>query len=236
MSRLDEAGERVAGEVTALTENVERLTERVAELESERARGQRVDGQAGGARGGRGAPALPGRSGVQGEAVTRDPVDYSRNPVAPPAPPHPAPQIAARPATPAEICKRAGDVMKLARSAGWEVDPTYALGHARGVGGETLRLTHSLALRMRLPDTGYRAAAIWTAAALSGGEKLVWKHDSSFVQVVGHTGHTVRMVGLNGRKGQPEVLNLKAYLLDPSRLTDPSNVGSVSISTERSQS
>jgi len=144
---------------------------------------------------------------------------------------HPAPEVTARPAAAEEIPTGAKRVMKAALAAGWEVNPTYARGHAMGSRGETKGLTHSLALRMCLPGTRYRAAAVWTAAATSEAPALKWSADSAFAWLAANL-FMAREIPLTAGRKDPDALNMAAYLLDPSRLTKPCTVGSVTTNSD----
>jgi hypothetical protein len=166
--------------------------------------------------------------------VTLEAVDYRRRwqaePQDVPAAPHPAPEVGARPATPEEIPTGARRVMKAAVAAGWEVLPTYAKGHAVDSSGHAKALTHSVALRMHLPHTRYRAAAVWTSAAILGPLTVgpgasKWSADSAYAW---GAGMMPTVVPLTASKAHPDALSLGAYLVTPSRLTNTSIVDSVS--------
>jgi hypothetical protein len=147
-------------------------------------------------------------------------VDYGRkwgDPV-PVVPPHPAPEVTRRTATPEEIPAGARQVMKKATAAGWSVVATYARGHSVDNYGHAKVLTHSLAVRLRLPGTQYRAVAVWTAPAELSPEEAKWTSDAVFVWVVG-SGVPVREVPLRPGRKDPDALSLAVYLVNPERLT-----------------
>lgn len=86
---------------------------------------------------------------------------------------HPAPLVPCRDATPDEIPRAAALMLRRAEGAGWRVRPTFALGWEPG---RELKLTASVALRMRRPDhdalgpTTRCAVAVWSRAAAAGGK------------------------------------------------------------------
>ena len=153
--------------------------------------------------------------------MTLPELDYSRSwqrePVAIGPRPHPAPEVPARAAAPEETPAGARRVAKAATAAGWVVRATYARGTTIDRAGHPGALIHSLALRMALPGTRHRAAAVWTSPAISG--PLKWSIDSAYAYLMGD-GMSARLIPLTAGKKDPAALNLAAYLADPSRLTD----------------
>lgn len=76
-------------------------------------------------------------------------------------PPHPAPEVSARPASDSEVPRMALSLRVAAERVGWVVRVTYARGtlmDARGRAAE--RVVDSIALRMRHSD-GRRAIVTW---------------------------------------------------------------------------
>lgn len=166
--------------------------------------------------------------------MTLPELDWRRKPVAEivePGP-HPAPEVPMRDATAEEVCIGARRVLKAALAAGWLARPTYARGTAIDRHGHPGALTCSLALRMALPGTRYRAVAVWTATAVSG--PLKWTSDCAYAGLVGRL-DSFRLISLTAGKKNPGALNLGAYLLDPSRLTEASTVSTVEVDQGRSQ-
>lgn len=148
------------------------------------------------------------------------------------APPHPAPEVPLRDATDEEVCLGARRVVKAATTAGWLTLPTYARGTAIDRHGHPGALIHSLALRMAFPRTRYRAVAVWTAAALS--DPLKWSSDCAYAGLVGQL-DSFRLIPLTAGKKDPGALNLAAYLVDPSRLTEALTVRTLGVDQGRSQ-
>lgn len=147
--------------------------------------------------------------------MTLPPLDYSRKAVVPYSapPPHPDPEVPARPAAEDEIPAGARKVRKLAEAAGWLVSPTYARGTAIDRHGKPGALRHSLALRMTLPGTRHRAVAIWSAPVTPGPRK--YTADDMLIGLAGDLS-TIRAVALTA--------GLLPYL---TRLTEPSTEGTV---------
>lgn len=121
-------------------------------------------------------------------------------------PPHPAPEVAARPAVDGEIPTGARRLAKTAAAAGWEVEPTYARGTTIDRHGRPGALIHSLAVRMRFPGTpGHRAVAVWTSPAVSDGS-MKWKTDGAYVWTVGGLALRIPLTG------KPPVVTLARHL------------------------
>lgn len=129
-------------------------------------------------------------------------------------PPHPAPEVAARPAAPEEIPSGAARVIRLAESLGWEALPTYARGTAMDRRGHAGALIHSLAVRMAFPGTRVRAVAVWTSPAVSGG-LMKWTSAGAFAWTVGGLAQLIKLTAPK----DPRAVTLARYLEDPSRLT-----------------
>jgi hypothetical protein len=147
-------------------------------------------------------------------------VDYGRKwgDPAPVVPPHPEPEVVRRIATPEETPTGARRLMKKAAATGWSVVATYARGHAVDSSGHTKALTHSLAVRLRLPEARYRAVAVWTAPAELPPEEAKWTSGDVYVWAVG-SGVPVRAVPLHPGRKDPDALSLAVYLVHPERLT-----------------
>lgn len=147
--------------------------------------------------------------------MTLPPLDFRRKPlVSRVIPPHPAPEVIARPAAPEEIPSGAARVIKAAEALGWEARPTYARGTAMDRKGHAGALIHSLAVRMAFPGTRVRAVAVWTSPAVSGAP-MKWSAAGVFAWTVGGLAQSLKLTAPKGS----DVVTLARYLEDPSRLT-----------------
>lgn len=112
---------------------------------------------------------------------------WEQSRIRPPAP-HPAPEVACRPAEPGEVPRNAAALGRVAAAAGWTVRYTYARGTQLGARGGARRIVDSLALRARHPEKS--AIGIWIDGAWEVGwmagrgglERLGWREFKARMQ------------------------------------------------------
>lgn len=110
-----------------------------------------------------------------------------------PAPSHPAPEVAMRDATEAEIGRSARVMRKLAQAHGWAVRVTYARGTVLHLTGKPGKVVDSIAVRFHMVnrfawgvwhDGGYDSGQVWDRETGGCAKNVGAKELKAFLSVV----------------------------------------------------